>query len=114
MKPRYKNLRFYRVDTTKAKDIRDKYADSGGKPYFKFYKRGEYIDEVPYMDWSKQEPELKKFLSNHNGGEPEGPTYEVEGDVRELKNVDELEEAFQEAGEHVVAMMYHNGNTQQE
>ena len=54
---------------------------------------------------------LKKFLLNHNGGEPEGPTYEVEGDVRELKNVDELEEAFQEAGEHVVAMMYHNGNT---
>ena len=53
MKLRFKNVRFYRVDTTKAKDVRDKYADSGGKPYFKFYKRGDYLDEVAYMDWSK-------------------------------------------------------------
>ena len=53
MKLRFKNVRFYRVDTTKAKDIRDKYADSGGKPYFKFYKRGDYLDEVAYMDWDK-------------------------------------------------------------
>ena len=59
MKPQYKNLRLYKVNTLEAKDIRDKYADSGGKPYFKFYKNGGYLEQVPYSDWGKQEAELR-------------------------------------------------------
>ena len=40
MKPNYPNVRMYKVMTINAPDIRDRYADGSGKPYFKFYKKG--------------------------------------------------------------------------
>ena len=49
MKTQYLNLNFYKVNTMEANDIRDKYADGGSKPYFKFYRTGQFIDEVKYQ-----------------------------------------------------------------
>jgi hypothetical protein len=43
----------YKVNTLNAYDIRDKYADGSAKPFFKFYRKGEFIDEVKYIsNWS--------------------------------------------------------------
>ena len=38
MKSQYPNVHMYKVNTLNSYDIRDKYADGGAKPYFKFYK----------------------------------------------------------------------------
>ena len=93
MKPRYKNLRFYRVDTTIAKDIRDKYADGGSKPYFKFYRNGAYLDEVKYeSSWSNQEPKVKDSLGRHNGSGA-GSYSATDGKVKQLKNLSEFNTA---------------------
>ena len=36
----FQGVDFYQVDTAKAPDIRERYADGGNKPYWKFYKKG--------------------------------------------------------------------------
>ena len=48
MKSEYNNVCFYMVNTLNSEDIKNKYADGGSKPYFKFYKNGVFIDEVKY------------------------------------------------------------------
>ena len=48
MKSDYTNLHLYKVNTLNSYDIRDRYADGGSKPYFKFYRNGNKIDEVKY------------------------------------------------------------------
>ena len=48
MKPEYTNVHMYKVNTLNSYDIRDKYADGGSKPYFKFYKNGNLVNEVKY------------------------------------------------------------------
>ena len=54
MKSDYTNVHMYKVNTLNSYDIRDKYADGGSKPYFKFYQSGSKIDEVKYDgSWSK-------------------------------------------------------------
>ena len=37
LKTIYDKVHMYKVNTLNAKDVRDKYADGGSKPYFKFY-----------------------------------------------------------------------------
>ena len=61
MKAEYPNVHMYKVNTLNAPDIRDKYADGGSKPYFKFYnKEKEMIEHVKYKTpWTSQEPELR-------------------------------------------------------
>ena len=49
MEPQYPGVLFYKVNTIKSEDIRDKYADGSNKPYFKFYMKGEVVNEVKYM-----------------------------------------------------------------
>ena len=45
----FPNVHLYKVNTMNAEDIKNKYADGGSKPYFKFYKNSELQDEVKYM-----------------------------------------------------------------
>lgn len=53
MKINWKNVHMYKVNTLNSYDIRDKYADGSAKPFFKFYRKGEFIDEVKYIsNWS--------------------------------------------------------------
>ena len=40
MKSEYPNVHMYKVNTLNSDDIKNKYADGGAKPYFKFYKKG--------------------------------------------------------------------------
>jgi hypothetical protein len=39
----------YKVNTLNSDDIKNKYADGSAKPFFKFYSKGEMIDQVKYM-----------------------------------------------------------------
>ena len=51
--PQYPNVDFYKVNTLNSDDIKNKYADGASKPYFKFYKTGNFVNEVKYMQqWS--------------------------------------------------------------
>ena len=55
MKAYFPNVHLYKVNTMKAEDIKNKYADGNSKPYFKFYKNGELQDEVKYnSSWEQQ------------------------------------------------------------
>jgi hypothetical protein len=38
----YQNVHCYKVNTLNADDIKAKYADGSSKPYFKFYKNGDF------------------------------------------------------------------------
>ena len=38
MQGEYDKVCFYKVNTINSEDIKNKYADGSGKPYFKFYK----------------------------------------------------------------------------
>ena len=38
MKSQYANVHMYKVNTLLSEDIKDKHADGGAKPYFKFYR----------------------------------------------------------------------------
>ena len=40
MKSEYPNVHLYKVNTLNSDDIKNKYADGGSKPYFKFYRNG--------------------------------------------------------------------------
>ena len=40
MKSEYTKVHMYKVNTLNADDIKNKYADGGSKPYWKFYKNG--------------------------------------------------------------------------
>ena len=42
MKSRYPNVHMYKVNTLNADDIKSKYADGSSKPYFKFYRNGNF------------------------------------------------------------------------
>ena len=42
LKPQFLKINFYKVNTLKSADITEKYADGNAKPYFKFYKNGEF------------------------------------------------------------------------
>ena len=54
LKPEYTNVHLYKVNTLNSLDIRDRYADSSVKPYFKFYKDGVLVSEVKYgPSWVK-------------------------------------------------------------
>ena len=109
MKSEYTNVHMYKVNTLNSYDIRDKYADGGSKPYFKFYKNGNLVNEVKYQSsWSAQEPNVRVTISGHNGGS--GGNYNVDsGSVVELKNLSEFNDAMSAAGSKIVAVCYHNG-----
>ena len=67
MKPNYPNVRMYKVMTINAPDIRDRYADGSGKPYFKFYKKGEKFAEVTYDgSWDRQRPKVEEKMKEYN------------------------------------------------
>ena len=68
----YRNINFYKVNTVDAHEIKNLFACTGAKPYFKFYNHGELIDEVKKTTWKDtQEPELLEKMQKHNGpGEP--------------------------------------------
>lgn len=44
----YLNVRLYKVNTINTEDIKNKHADGGSKPYFKFYKNGLMVAELKY------------------------------------------------------------------
>jgi uncharacterized protein YkuJ len=108
MKSEYTNVHMYKVNTLNAYDIKDKYADGGSKPYFKFYKNGTFVNDVKYQSsWSKQEPAVRVCISAHNGGD--GGAYNIDsGSVYELKNLSEFNDASSAAGSKVLAICYHN------
>ena len=63
MKSEYSKIHMYKVNTLNSDDIKNKYADGSAKPFFKFYSKGEMIDQVKYMrDWSSNEPNVKAAL----------------------------------------------------
>ena len=93
LKTIYPKVHMYKVNTLNAKDIRDKYADGGSKPYFKFYRNGAYLDEVKYeSNWSNQEPKVKDSLGRHNGSGA-GSYSATDGKVKQLKNLSEFNTA---------------------
>ena len=93
LKTIYPKVHMYKVNTLNAKDIRDKYADGGSKPYFKFYRNGTYLDEVKYeSSWSNQEPKVKDSLGRHNGSGA-GSYSATDGKVKQLKNLSEFNKA---------------------
>ena len=49
MKKDYGKVQLYKVNTLRADDIKGIYADGSAKPYFKFYKTGNFVNEVKYM-----------------------------------------------------------------
>ena len=67
MKPEYINVHCYKVNTLNADDIKAKHADGSSKPYFKFYKNNNMIEEIKYKSWSQQMPLLKESLAKHDG-----------------------------------------------
>ena len=104
MKNEYPNVEFYKVNTLNSYDIRDQYANGGSKPYFKFYKRNELIDEVKYKSpWAKQEPSVRFALTRHNSGQQL-----IKGRVEELTNLDQFNRAMIDAKDNVVVVCYHN------
>ena len=98
----------YKVNTLKADDIKNKYADGASKPYFKFYKNGSLDDEVKYeRDWSSHEPKVRAALLKHNGSSIK---YDAnDGKVYELKNLNEFNDAMGVTGGKIMAVCYHNG-----
>ena len=63
MKAQYPKVHMYKVNTLNSDDIKNKFADGSAKPFFKFYSKGEMIDQVKYMrDWSSNEPNVKAAL----------------------------------------------------
>ena len=108
LKSNFSNVHMYKVNTLRAQEIRDKYADGGSKPYFKFYRNGAFLDQVNYeSNWSSQEPKVKDSLIRHNGG---GGSYSAtDGRVKQLRNLAEFAEAVTGAGSKIMAVCYHNG-----
>ena len=62
MKSSYSNVCLFKVNTLNSDDIRNKYADEGNKPYFKFYKYGSKIDEVAYKSNWAHKPDIINAL----------------------------------------------------
>ena len=62
MKSSYSNVCLFKVNTLNSDDIRNKYADGGPKPYFKFYKYGSKIDEVAYKSNWAHKPDIINAL----------------------------------------------------
>jgi hypothetical protein len=109
MKKNWKNIHMYKVNTLDADDIKAKYADGSSKPYFKFYRKGEFIDEVKYMsNWSSHRPAVEEVLAKYNGPDGSG-RYKPEGPVEEFKILSDFKEVMEEAKEEVVAICYHGG-----
>ena len=48
MQKEFPHVQFCKVNTVRSPDIRDKYADSSGKPYYKFYRGVSQIDDVSF------------------------------------------------------------------
>ena len=68
MKRLFPNVHLYKVNTLNSDDLKNKYADGGAKPYFKFFQRGNKIDEVPYLSpWSSNEQKVRDALARHHG-----------------------------------------------
>ena len=112
MKINWKNIHMYKVNTLNSYDIRDKYADGSSKPFFKFYRKGEFIDEVKYMsNWSSHRPKVEEVLAKYNGADNSGK-YKPEGPVQELTLLSDFNEIMEEAKEAVVAICYHSGESQ--
>ena len=110
MKSEYPNVHMYKVNTLNAGDIKDKYADGGSKPYFKFYnKQLELIQEVKYKTpWTSQEPEVRAAMHVHNGNK--GVFYSSTiGQVTELKDLEHFEQAKESTEQKILAVCYHNG-----
>ena len=108
MKSQYPNVHLYKVNTLNSGDIRDKYADGGSKPYFKFYKSFAFQDQVRYDgNWKNQEPKVKEALSRHNGGN--AGNYTPSGKVAELKDLNQFDAAVGAAKGAIMAVCYHNG-----
>ena len=67
MKMEYNNVCLYKVNTLNAEDIKNKYADGGSKPYFKFYRNSTMVEEVKYQsNWNNHEPVVRAALAKHN------------------------------------------------
>ena len=49
LKAQFPKVHMYKVNTLNADDIKAKYADGAAKPYFKFYKNGQFQDEIKYI-----------------------------------------------------------------
>jgi hypothetical protein len=63
LKVQYPKVHMYKVNTLNSDDIKAKYADGAVKPYFRFYSKGEMVDQVKYMrEWSSNESNVKAAL----------------------------------------------------
>ena len=60
MKINFPNVHMYKVNTLNSDDIKNRYADGSSKPYFKFYRNGQFQDEVKYKSsWANHEPDVR-------------------------------------------------------
>ena len=85
-------------------EIKDKHADDGKKPYFKFYKDAEILEEVPYeQDWDNQQlkvfEKLKKYSEEY-----------IPDPVRHLTHISDFERAIIGANGRVICIQFLNTN----
>ena len=107
MERQYPNVLFYKVNTIKSEDIRDKYADGASKPYFKFYIEGELQNEVTYKNkWEENELVVRKALSIHN----KDPEYDPNHTVAQIKSLDDFEKVVKGAGRLAVGICFHDAS----
>lgn len=104
LKSQYPKVHMYKVNTLNSDDIKNKYADGSAKPFFKFYSKGEMIDQVKYMQaWQSNEPNVKAALKKAQDGSmlTQGnsvQSYSSYTKVYELKNIGEFDSAVKTSG----------------
>ena len=98
MKLEYPNVNFIKVNTLQAIEIKEQHANEQAKPYFKFYKNGQILDEVPYeVKWEAQEPKVLEIIKKHSEEYKPDP-------VRHLINLQQFEKTIIEAEGRVLAV----------
>ena len=98
MKLEYPNVNFIKVNTLQAIEIKEQYANDQSKPYFKFYKNAQIVDEVPYeLNWETQEPKVLEIIKKHSEEYKPDP-------VRHLIDLKQFEKTIIEADGRVVAV----------
>ena len=99
---KYGNVSFMKVNTLQALEIKDKHADDGKKPYFKFYKDAQILEEVAYeQDWEKQMPKVLEKIKKYSEEYKPDP-------VRSLTHISDFERAIIGGNGRVICIQFLN------